>query len=536
MSKRNLIIIVAVVLVVAGGAYLLLRQRSASSANAADLQTAEIQRGTLTASVSGAGTIAALQTATLAWTRDGVVGKVNVSVGDAVNPGEVLMELEPGSLDPAVLQAQADLLAAQQELDTLLAGSTEQQLAQARLNVVQAQEAVTTAERALNNVKNPVGQALLDSVTSAQVAFDTAKANTELERVGADASAVQTAENSMNLAYSQLQRAQVEYDDCIKISCAERPQRERALTNAQNAYQTASNQFGEAKLKYDTQVNNLDLSVTTAQQNLDRAKANLAAAQAGPDPAKVALYQAQLDVANGNLKQAQDDLSSLQAAPDQQAVLAAQAKVAAAQAIVDSARLTAPIGGTVMAVYSRPGDLIGSNENAVVIADLSSLELNVDVFEVDINRIAIGQEVDLTVDAVPGQTFTGKVSAVLGLGASQQGVVTYPVTVVIPDPDPALKPGMTAAASIVTDRHENVLLVPNRAIQVRGGQRTVTVLFEGELIPVSVTLGLSNETHSEIVDGQVREDDTVVLNATTTATGNNQGAGGFFFGGGGGRP
>src|SRR5206468_8311931 len=111
------------------------------------------------------------------------------------------------------------------------------------------------------------------------------------------------------------------------------------------------------------------------------------------------------------------------------------------------------------------------------------------------------------------------VSEIGYVGTTTQGVVNFPVTVVVAHPDPALKPGMTASAAIVTDKKTNVLLVPNRAIHVTGVQRTVTVLFEGQQIPVPVQVGLSNDTQSEITGGQLKEGDTIVLN-TTAATSN----------------
>ena len=537
MNRRNIIISSIVIVILAAGAFIFVGQSSTTTTNTTNLQTAQIERGSLAAAVNAAGTITTPQEATLIRQAAGRVGKVNVAVGQTVSAGDVLMELDPASLDHTFLQAQADLLTAQADLDTLLAGPTAQQIAQAKVNVVQAQQAATTAERNLTSVMNPLGQSLYDSVTAAQLAFDTAQANSTLEHVSADASAIQTTENTMNAAYSVLQRAQNNLDDCIKNNCAEQPQRENALTTAQNNYQTALNNYQAAKLQYDTKVNNLTYNVDTSKQALDKAKANLTAAQAGPDPVRVALYQAQLDLAKGNLKQAQDDLAKLQTQPLPQDVAQARAKVANAQALVDTANLIAPFRGTVMAVYNNVGDNISNATTAVVIADISSLEIKVNVAEVDVNSIAISQDVTVTADAAPGLTFNGKVSAILNIGTSQQGVVTFPVTVVIPKPDPALKSGMTAAVAIVTDRRENVLTVPNRAIQVAGGQRTVTVLFEGQQIPVPITLGLTSDTASEIVDGQVREGDTVVLNATTTTATNRNGGFPLFglFGGGGGR-
>lgn len=535
MNKRNIIItIVAVLLILAVGGFYVMRQASASrTTSTAGLQTADITRGSLIASVNAAGTIASPQTATLVWQTDGVVGKVAVAVGDKVKAGDVLLELDPASVNHTVTQAQADLLNAQQALATLLAGSTDQQMSQAKLTLVQARQAVTTAERNLKSVMNPAGQSLHDAVAAAQLAYDTAQANGLLENVSADANQLQSTQNSMNTSYSQLQRAQNAYDDCVKINCAEFIQRQNSLTGAQNAYQAAVNNYQAALLTYNTKVNNLSSSTGTAKGALTQAQANLAAAQAGPDPAKVALYQAQLDVANANAKQAQTDLDNLKNSPTAADVTAARAKIATAQAIVNDTRQVAPFSGTVVAVYNRVGDSVATSQTALALADLSALQIQVDVSEVDINRIAVGQDVTLTADAASGATFTGQVSDVSVMGKSAQGVVTFPVTVVVPQPDPALKPGMTAAVAIATDKRDNVLLIPNRAIRTSGGQRTVTVLFEGQKITVPVTLGLSNETYTELVEGALKEGDAVVTTTTTTTT--STGGGGLFglFGGGG---
>jgi RND family efflux transporter MFP subunit len=245
------------------------------------------------------------------------------------------------------------------------------------------------------------------------------------------------------------------------------------------------------------------------------------------------LYQAQLDTAKANYQQAQTDLATLQAPPKTADIAAAQAKLAAAQAVLDTAKLTAPFSGTIMAVDSKPGDSVTSATAAVVMADISSFTLEADVSEVDINNVKIGQLVNLTVDAVPDQVFTGEVSAILALGKSTQGVVTFPVTITIPKPDPALKAGMTAAVSIITQEHDNVLTVPNRALHATAGQRTVTVLFEGQQIAVPVTVGLVGDTTTEIVDdGTLKEGDAVIVNLPTTTT--NPGGGGFGGGLGGG--
>jgi HlyD family secretion protein len=528
VNRRTLSIIIVVgVLAVSGFFVYRLVTRGSTRANAvANLQTAQVQRGTVVASVNAAGAITAPGTASLAWQTTGIIGKVNVAVGDSVKAGDVLMELDPKSLSNSVIQAQADLVAAQENLDTLMAGPTLQQVAQAKLNVIQAQQTVTTTQQKLNSALGKVpGQALLDSVRNAKSALDTAQANLQLASVSPTVTALQSQVFVTNYYHRQ-------YDDLVAKYGVNpsNPDLATKVQQAQNAYQIQLDKQLTLQYQIDTNTASLSNSVQNAQSAYDQALANQQAVQQGPDAATVALLQAQVDMAKGNLDQAQTDLAKLLASPDPKDVAAAQAKVAAAQAIVDSPKLVAPFAATVVAVDNHVGDSINTNQAAIVIADLSSLQVQVNISEVDINSVALGQTVNLTVDAASGRTFPGQVTQVANIGQSAQNVVTFPVTVVISGTDAALKPGMTAAVAIVTAEHPNVLTVPNRAIRATGGQRMVTVLFEGQQIPVPVTVGLTNGSVTEITDGSLKDGDTVVINTTTTTTANRAGGGGGFFG------
>lgn len=536
MSRRLLVIAVVGLLALGVGGYYAYTQMTAAgaSARASALQTGEVTRGALVASVSSAGTLASPQTAAVTWQASGTVGRVHVAVGQVVEAGAVLMELDPDRATPAMLQAQVDLLTAQAELDTLLAGPTAQQLAEAKLAVIQAQQAVTTAQRSLNSILNPVSATLIDQVEDAQVALQTAQANLQLLNASPDIAALQNQIFITNWYLNRLNQIKEE-----SKGAENNPDVQDKIERAQIDYQAQLDKQYSLQLEIDTARASRANEVRNAQAAYDQAAANLAAAQRGPDSAKVTLYQAQLEVAQANLLQAEANLAELEAGPDPQDIAAAQAKLAKAQAVVDTTRVTAPFRGTVVAVASQTGDNVEANQVAVELADLSRFELEVNVAEVDINLISVGQTAELTVDAAPDQTFQGQVTAVAYLGTSQQGVVNFPVTIVITNPDPALKPGMTAGVAIVTERHENVLLVPNRALRTSAGQRTVTVLFEGQQIAVPVTVGLSNDTFSEILEGQLREGDTVVINSSTTANATTRafgGPGGAFFIDGGGPP
>jgi len=94
-------------------------------------------------------------------------------------------------------------------------------------------------------------------------------------------------------------------------------------------------------------------------------------------------------------------------------------------------------------------------------------------------------------------------------------MVDFTVTVELTDADAAVKPGMTAAVNIVVDQLQDVLLVPNRAVRVSEGKRVVYVLRNGQTEKVEITLGASSETSSQVLDGNLKEGDAIVLNPPT---------------------
>jgi len=464
MSKRRWIYL-GVALGVVAIAALAYRQWALSrQTDTAALQTATVERGTVTSSVDAAGTIEVTRSASLTWQTSGTVASVNVEVGDAVHEGDVLMDLTPDSLEASVIQAQADLQAAQQDLDDLLAGPTAQDLAQAQLRVANAREALRAAQYT-RTVQQEGNRASSDTIAAARA--------------------------NLVIAESNVARAADEYNPVSAL-----PDNDPARANAL-------------------------VRLVAARQHRDSAERTLNWYLGHPTEIQQAVLDALVATAEAELEDAQQDLQTLQNGPDPVAVAAARTRVANAQAIVDQARQVAPFDGTVVAISSGVGDQVSSNTAALTLADLSHYEVQVSVSELDVEQIAVGQEVTLTLDALPGQTFVGRVADVAFMGSSNQGVITYPVTVVLDDPDPALRPGMTTAVSIVVERHEDVVIVPNRALQVSGGQRVVRVLYQGQEISVPVTLGLVGDTTSEIAEGALQEGDEVVLNASSSSQTSN---------------
>lgn len=224
-----------------------------------------------------------------------------------------------------------------------------------------------------------------------------------------------------------------------------------------------------------------------------------------------------LALKKGHLEDAQRAYDRLKDGPNVQDIAAAEAKVAAAQANLNQAMITAPFAGVVTDASVLAGDQVTTGEIAFQVDDISHLLINVEVSEVDINSVLVGQEVTVNFDAIQGKEYHGEVTSVAGSGVENAGSVNFKVTVELTDADEFVKPGMTASVLIQTRNVEDALLVPNRAVRVVGAKRVVYVLNEdGSLGTVEVRLGATSDTYSEVVGGDLQEGDKVVLNPPAT--------------------
>lgn len=174
--------------------------------------------------------------------------------------------------------------------------------------------------------------------------------------------------------------------------------------------------------------------------------------------------------------------------------------------------MEAPFAGTITEVSDKVGDQVSPGLPAFRIDDLSRLLVDVQITEVDINRIRVGQPAMMTFDAIPDREYSGKIIEVARVGIPSAGLVNFQVTIELENMDGAVRPGMTAAVNIITDLVEDVLLVPNRAVRLREGQRVVYVLRDGEPVLTEIQLGLTSDTQSELLGGDVKEGDLLVLN------------------------
>lgn len=274
----------------------------------------------------------------------------------------------------------------------------------------------------------------------------------------------------------------------------------------------------------------LDTDQLSAQVRQSRATLQAAAAGVAEAEATVVETRAKLArvraLARASYTSQQDvDVAEAAAARAAAALTSAHAQVEVASAALEAdltllrkAVIRSPIDGVVIARQVEAGQTVAASFQTPVLftlaQDLTQMELRLDIDEADVGQVAEGQQASFTVGAYPNQVFSATITSVRNAPRTVQGVVTYEAILTIDNVGLMLRPGMTATASIVTNRRSNVLLIPNGALRftppdaaapppVDPGTRIVWTLRDGRPTAVPVTVGLSDSLWTEVAEGDV---------------------------------
>lgn len=459
--------------------------------NPASQRNATLSNGTLTATVSATGNIQPESEVKISFQTAGTVSEVNVKVGDNVKKGDVLAKLDTTDLELALMQAQASLEQAKNSL-----ANADTSIAQAENQILIATAAYS---KTVNGVRSTDVAAALASFNAAQTNFDKVKAGPTQEDIASADAALKNAE-------AALKQAQSAYDRVATFNPAGIGGSPQALQLEQ-----ATNNFNSAKAQYDKVAKGADSAqLAAAQQQLAGARATLEKTR--QPVLKFDIDQAQAQITNAEL---QLKNARTQKANSETQLKLAELQVKQAQRRLDQTTLLAPLDGTVSQVLIDAGEA-ASVQPVITMVDESKYHIDITVDEIDIAKIKVNQEVDVTLDSLPGVTVKGTVDRISPTSTTVNGVVSYLVRVLVSKTNEAqLRAGMTANASIVLEKRDNILLAPNWAIRRdRNNGKTFLTFKEGDKTnEVEVKLGLKNDTSSEIVSGAKAGD--VVVAPTT---------------------
>ncbi len=278
----------------------------------------------------------------------------------------------------------------------------------------------------------------------------------------------------------------------------------------QASYQSAQNSLVSAK----TQQYSLKSSMVTAEQNFIKQALNKNMSTNNP------VY-----IELNNTKKAAEKQY------ENQSNVIAQVEMSLTSATLSlqqfSPTIYAPISGIITGLSLQEGSVIPAqavststtttSQNIASITTSNYPIITINLTEIDVPKIKIGNKATVTFDAFPDKTFTGKVFSINTTGSVSSGVTTYPTTINLDLANSSIYANMSVSANIIIDSKDNVLYVPTAAVQNQNGQSTVRVLKNGQVQNVDVVIGISSDTDIEIASG-LNEGDEVVTSVITQTT------------------
>jgi HlyD family secretion protein len=449
-----------VLAIIGGGAYYELVYLPAHTTVQTPLQTTIATKGDLTVSVQGTGILQPASQVQLGFGTSGKLATINVKAGDQVKQGQLLAQLDNTTEQVKLQQAQRALAD--------FTSST---------SIAQAQEAVATATTTLTNAKYALMHVISPAVFASQEKVQADQDALSAAQAAGGSSPSTDQQKTIDAAQAQLKKDQdVLAGNWLWYKDVYVPLNYTVM--APNPTSTSKSHRAVKIVEGPT-----DLEIQTSQANYD--------------VAKTAVQQAQwyLDALSGRAVPANAGGTNLAA------FQAAKFAVQSAQATLAGTQILAPSDGTILSVSAQIGDNVGSTP-FIVLGDLTGLYVKTYVSEKDYQEFQTGSEADVVFDALPGQTFMGKVTQVdPGLDTSTRTSVVSGLVQM--DPTSAhLLIGMSASVDIIVGRTHNAVLVPLAALhEYSPGKYAVFVMRNGRLSVDFVQVGLKDQVNAEVTSG-----------------------------------
>lgn len=567
-SSKKWYVIGSIVLIVLVGS--IARWKNSSKGPVYEFATAST--GTVLEQVSVTGNVVPAQKVDLSFEKGGKVASVPVTVGQTVKAGQELVLLANSDIIASLRQAQATVQSAKAlatqyaavvdtqtaKLEELRRGTRAEELAVAELDLVNAKQSEQDAVLALTQAQDKAVQDLANvsdttkdvmnsaatkaddavsytiadlfvnnTATNPQLSFATEaglKATAESGRINANGvvAAITTRARTLPMdvdgrlaALSNtltdlglIQNFLGDLTAALNASSANVSAYKGDVVTARTTINTATDAvrtqiqaIQNQRIVNDQAVTAAQTALNTAKQRVASAESALALKQAGSTPESIRAQEAAVAQAKANVQSQEAQVKQAEAAVDS----------AAAQ--VEKTILRAPFEGLVTATHAKVGEIMGPSAPAVSLISASALEIDAYVPEIDIVKISVGDMANVTLDPYGNATiFPVTVTHIDPAETTIEGVSTYKVTFQFTDKDERVKPGMTANIDIETAKHENVVVVPGRAVKNDGDAFAVRVKqADGTVAEKEVKIGLRGSDGSvEIVSGISANDEVVI--------------------------
>ena len=501
--KSKIVIGIIVILVLVIGGFSLFHHST-------KYQFVSVTSGSITEVVSLTGNTTPSESVALSFGSGGNISDIYSALGKDVVAGQVLAELDTSDLVAQLHQAQADLDTEQAKLAGLQAGPTPQNIAVSEAALDKANQDLTNMYGSIIDTSTDAYAKANDAVNTqlSQLFVNTNATNPTLSYTTSNSQAQNNAQLGMSISEASLTKWSTELSnvdssnsglesllaDGISYLATVRGLLDSVSTTLQNSPNVSVATLATYKMNVSTALSEVNLAtsnLTTLSQNISsqkltvtQAQASLALTQAGSTANDIAAEQAQVEEA--------------------------QAGVQSAQAKLQNAEIVAPISGTVTQFDAKIGQFATSNVPLVSIMSDAGYEVDGGVSEIDIGKVALGDTVSMTLDAFPGETFTGSVFYIAPAETNTAGVISYLIKISFDKPDARLKSGLTANIDIQTKKDDNALILPQYAILQNDQGTFVETLVNNKVVQNPVTLGIQDENGNVEVLSGVTEGEQVL--------------------------
>lgn len=421
-----------------------------------------VKKGDIVSEVSVTGRIKPFKSVDLAFEKSGRINSVLFDVGNFVGAGSILVRQDSGEISASLLKAEADLNKSEITLQNYYSSI---------VNVVN--DAYTKADDA---VRKQADSMFTDGESDTpKLSFSTTNGQAQTD-----------SQNGRLASRHELTTWQQELSGLSAASSRE--ELDSALLNSQNHLQTVKNfllsvmdALDKATGITQTTIDTYKASITTARTNVNTALTNIADQEQNINSQKASISSDKADVQN-------------------------------IEAQIAKTVLYAPISGIVTKQDAKIGEIAVANTVLVSVMSASQFEIEANIPEVDIAKVKIGNLASVTLDAYSNSVvFEAKVSAIDPAETVIEGVATYKTTLQFLKNDKRIKSGMTGNVDILSEKHSDVLIIPNRLVTEKNGEKFVTILENGNQKEVQVKTDLrGSDGNIEILEG-LKEGDKIII-------------------------
>lgn len=504
IGHKIISIIVFILIII--GCYFLFKTKTSAETR---YTTETVKKGNVTATVTGTGQVEASNTLKLSPKTSGDITYVGVKVGDLITKGKLIATIDSRDAKLALENAKITL--------AKLVGAPD------ALTLLQKQNSLNKLySDGWNNVSsyiidmNSTLSGMHDLYTTGYLSYTN---TSKLSNSGKDKV------NISERGYYDSQKSLDDINNLYKSLSRSSSQSEiRNLINkAYDSSQVIANSLKNTQSTFDYVVNDLDYQNISNTISTIRTSIN---SWLSSSNSYVNNFLSTINSMDETIKSFSDFI----AGADELDIKSAQLTVDNKQAAYNDCFIYAPFDGVIAALTATVGEPSGSSIGTLITKNkLATITLN----EVDIAKIKVDQKATLTFDAIDGLTITGKVAEIDSIGTVSQGVVTYTVKINLDTGDDLIKPGMSVAATIITDMAQDVIVVPNSSLKIKNGVNYVEIFSsplpsdttgaQGSLsinppTQTNVEIGLVDDSNTEITSGLKEGDIIVTKTITSTVT------------------